>query len=406
MPQLDALTPLTMTFSVTVIIAALTLMAALYGNNNKTLIYAGICWLLEACALAFYMAPYGPTVTIWGANIALLLAYGFIWASMRTFAGKKVPWFRVAAGAVIWAGLCLWPTFIQSLNLRIATFSILILSYMLASLRDMWPSWRQDTLGISPVMFFLAINSAFYFYRMIPLPATGSIWPSRVDMGVTIYEHTLFILGLSFSMLLMVRARTERHYQYASRHDDLTGLYNRRALFEQGAIMHTRTMDTGVSLAAVMCDLDWFKAINDQYGHAMGDKVLVLFSNVLLELAPERSICARLGGEEFLMLVPDTSPEDVQHLADTIHARLAEAMSSLPPDCTASIGISTSTSTSTDANDSLDHLITRADQALYAAKTAGRDCTQVWTARLANAETPNTRTRSSKDGRIQHQTGL
>ena len=216
----------------------------------------------------------------------------------------------------------------------------------------------------------------------MPLPATGSMWPARADMGVTVFEHILFILGLSFSMLLMVRARTERYYQYASQHDDLTGLYNRRALFERGSVLHAQAMNTGRPLAALMLDLDWFKSINDRYGHRMGDEVLTLFAKLLLEMAPEHGICARLGGEEFLMLVPDTTQKGARLLADTIHDRLPETIASLPPECSVSIGISINLDTDT----SLDCLIARADEALYAAKTAGRNCTRTWTLTSAEAQ--------------------
>jgi two-component system cell cycle response regulator len=151
--------------------------------------------------------------------------------------------------------------------------------------------------------------------------------------------------------------------------DPLTRLYNRRFLFSQlgalvsGARRHQRPM------AVALVDLDRFKAVNDDHGHETGDEVLVAAADALQRALRAEDVLGRLGGEEFLALLPDTDAEAAARTGERLRAAVADAGGPVP--VTASVGWAV-----LEDGEAPDALVRRADTALYDAKAAGRDCVQ------------------------------
>jgi diguanylate cyclase (GGDEF)-like protein len=150
--------------------------------------------------------------------------------------------------------------------------------------------------------------------------------------------------------------------------DPLTGLANRRALFDAIEDPQQRLRRAGV----LLIDLDHFKRINDRYGHAVGDAVLVDFAGVLQREVRQDCLCARYGGEEFLVLLEDASPSMLgglaQRLVGDVRARSLVLEGHEPLRYTISIGVALA-----EPGEPVESIIQRADEALYAAKDAGRD---------------------------------
>jgi len=160
--------------------------------------------------------------------------------------------------------------------------------------------------------------------------------------------------------------------------DDLTGLANRRRFMEVLKLEVERSRRHGSNLALVMIDIDGFKAINDTYGHAFGDRVLVEVAKALQGDARVTDLAARYGGDEFMVLMPSTGAEEATSAAERIRKRIAERPVSdgkitLP--ISVSAGISASEADRTATPDTLAHL---ADEAMYAAKHAGGNATRTW----------------------------
>jgi diguanylate cyclase (GGDEF)-like protein len=165
--------------------------------------------------------------------------------------------------------------------------------------------------------------------------------------------------------------------------DDLTGLRNRRSILNTASILDRSEAHTG-SLSLLMIDIDHFKTINDRFGHQVGDDMLRLVSGVLRTQVRTTDIVGRYGGEEFLVLMPDTGPEGALLVAEKVRRAVAEKVIQ-PVPVTISIGVAT-----TSENDvTLDRTLSRADAALYAAKEAGRNRVHVASPqeRLPTAET-------------------
>jgi diguanylate cyclase (GGDEF)-like protein len=167
------------------------------------------------------------------------------------------------------------------------------------------------------------------------------------------------------------RRATEQFRQLALR-DPLTGLYNRRHVDAQLEQLVATAMRDGTELSVALVDLDFFKRVNDTFSHGVGDQVLRQVAALLGTAVAEPALAARLGGEEFVLVLPGTDPATAaafcERLRETVRRHpWAELTGSLP--VTASIGVTTYTGGTTSAST----LLSLADRNLYAAKHAGRD---------------------------------
>jgi two-component system, cell cycle response regulator len=203
-----------------------------------------------------------------------------------------------------------------------------------------------------------------------------------LDMGVNDY-----LMRPVDKQELKARVSTQiRRYRYTERlrnsvkasiemsiTDPLTGLYNRRYLETHLNHLIEHYINRGKSLSVVSVDVDFFKAINDTHGHDVGDKVLKELAVRLRANTRSVDLCCRVGGEEFIMVLPNTATD----LSSRIAERLRRAIASKSFDCglsqlvpvTASVGVANLQG----AEDTLEKLLKRADQALYTAKNEGRN---------------------------------
>lgn len=169
-----------------------------------------------------------------------------------------------------------------------------------------------------------------------------------------------------------LRAERERADALA-REDELTGLSNRRAFFELAGKLLPQAQRSQQPLSLLQFDLDWFKRINDEHGHEAGDQLLHHVGDLVGRFVRESDVAARVGGEEFVLLLPDTDHAQACQLAH----RLRRCLASVALDYRGlSLGISASFGVASlvHADTGIDDLLLRADHALYRAKHAGRDC--------------------------------
>ncbi len=161
-------------------------------------------------------------------------------------------------------------------------------------------------------------------------------------------------------------------FEKASTTDFLTGLSNRRQLLRLGFPLLSHANRSKTPVVVAMMDVDFFKRVNDNYGHDIGDLVLQQLGVLLSERFKRRSdVIARYGGEEFCVIAAHVDESNVFELFDNFRAMLANHQIKLPTQTisvTVSIGVSTKLSTN------LDDMISEADRLLYKAKQAGRNC--------------------------------
>jgi diguanylate cyclase (GGDEF)-like protein len=160
--------------------------------------------------------------------------------------------------------------------------------------------------------------------------------------------------------------------------DELTKAYNRRFFSEKIRDLFNKHKQTGQLLSIMMVDVDHFKKVNDNYGHLVGDEVLIRVSELLSRLTPENGFCCRYGGEEFAILLPKMGIEQATYNAELIRNEVLRLSFASAPDLksTISIGLATADFAILDVKQGLHHyedLIKYADDALYEAKTSGRN---------------------------------
>lgn len=186
---------------------------------------------------------------------------------------------------------------------------------------------------------------------------------------------------------LLARVRTQirrRRYQERLRSnyeesialastDALTGVYNRRYLDAHLDQMLNRAHEEKKSLSIAFCDIDHFKNLNDTYGHPAGDAVLVEFSKRLQRNLRSFDLVARMGGEEFVVLMPDTQTERAERIAERLRQRIEETPFLLPGGESVRVTISVGVTTSVETDDFGSDLVKRADDAMYRAKKSGRN---------------------------------
>ncbi|RME44641.1 MAG: diguanylate cyclase, partial [Chloroflexi bacterium] len=196
----------------------------------------------------------------------------------------------------------------------------------------------------------------------------GKFTPDQIDLAVTIGGQVAASIE---------NAQLYSRMQHMAITDSLTGLYNRRGIFELGSHEINRARRFDRPLAAIMFDLDHFKRINDTHGHPIGDQVLAgLAARCRLSLR-DVDLLGRYGGEEFAVLLSETSLSDAQRVAERLRRRVAWAPFETdrgPMRVTISLGVAPLDEHCQD----LTALLERADQALYAAKQAGRNQVCVW----------------------------
>ena len=156
-----------------------------------------------------------------------------------------------------------------------------------------------------------------------------------------------------------------RKLEYHASHDALTGIFNRRAVIEQ-----TNEVFSRESAVMIVLDIDHFKRINDEFGHPVGDRVILGVTDCLRRTIGEAGVVGRVGGEEFTVLLPRMSLNEAVHMAQTLRAVIVGHTFGPPVDrpVTASFGLSANP-----RGTDFDTAYNQADTALYAAKRAGRN---------------------------------
>ncbi len=244
-----------------------------------------------------------------------------------------------------------------------------------------WPVlWTTFFFGPKGGVAIVCCVGVAHAGTLLVLPAASS-YPGRwldVMVSCSVLVVVTLMLARRNRDLLAVLASEART-------DALTALLNRRGFDERAAVELTRARREGTSIAVVIFDVDYFKRINDEWGHDTGDAVLARTAAVLTEQTRDIDVVARLGGEEFAVLMPSCDAEGAACLADRTREAVAQAQSKGMPAVRMSAGLAAAP-----APETVQELLQAADIALYRAKGAGRDRTERFDARApaATAQPP------------------
>ena len=311
-------------------------------------------------------------------NAALLLGYVLWFVGTLEHLGGRANWRNLLLILVAAVSATTWFSFVhENFRLRVVIVAGLCAAinaqHLFVLVRAPRAARFGQTIGITSVVSWLSALTCVYGLRAVhavafPQGPSSLLEQSGVQVAyIACFTICNLMLVLGFATMASddVRARIE---EQATR-DPLTCALNRRALADALARELSRCRRGGHPLSVLMLDVDHFKKVNDEFGHPVGDRVLVHLCGRLAALMRPHDVFARYGGEEFLIALPETDATAAKKVAQRILFHLAAADDSGLPQITVSIGISEWT----DMSETAESLIARADQALYIAKQNGRN---------------------------------
>lgn len=307
---------------------------------------------------------------------ALTLSPALLWTSARLFNGLRPYLALVPFGAGIVAAINLLPPDLPVPEIRGGISTLINAAYLLAAAWTLAMRSRERLVSRWPLAALILLHTAVLLTGPIAAARSGG----AVDMpavnslfGMIHFEALLFIIGTTIFVVASMRESSELRHKQAAETDSLTGLPNRRDFLDKGARLLERARhDSGV-LAVAAIDLDRFKAVNDNFGHAIGDQALRLFADVARKTLRPNDLVGRLGGEEFAVILPGSDLAAALAMAERLRRAFAEAAAIVDGrelNATFSAGIA---GTEGRPELALSDLLQRADTALYNAKRNGRD---------------------------------
>ncbi|WP_434725717.1 diguanylate cyclase [Mesorhizobium sp. RIZ17] len=301
----------------------------------------------------------------------LLLGFSVMLGAAYQYRTRRSPVPRIALGAGLSFALALPPMALGYDGLGFILENALAALLLFGTAYEYWRGRAEAPVHLIGVSLLYSLTAVSFVLCAAVLAWDGKLvlghapsnWAEDLSLVIVIASMT----GIGALSLALNQGRLARHHQREAQTDALTGLLNRRALFD----LHGKTA-VGAFTAVVVFDLDGFKAVNDQFGHAAGDEVLKVFAEVLsADLRPGDSV-ARMGGEEFAMVLRRTLPETAEATAERVRsafaARTVETETG-PLRCTVSAGFAFGSADGM----SFDKVLSAADKALYAAKRGGRN---------------------------------
>lgn len=312
------------------------------------------------------------------ANALYLGTITMSYAGFRRFLGRSVPWRWLAGGALAaMAALVFFHHVVESAPLRIVAMSLYHGAVCFAigfTLREtVEPRLRYSFTFTRSAALVLGVGHAWRgtFYAIDAYQPYSLLEASTYNL-VFFAIGTLALPALTLGAVMMANARLIAASTHAADHDHLTGAASRRAFFAFAKRELARAERRGSGLGLLLVDADHFKRINDTHGHGVGDQVLRDLVERTQQVIRKIDYCARLGGEEFAVLLPDADDGTVLAVAQRLRAALERG----PQEGTGAAGVSYTVSIGVamlQPGEDITSLMARADTALYAAKAGGRN---------------------------------
>ncbi len=302
-------------------------------------------------------------------NALIMLGTYGLYVGSQQFFGARVRWKPHLALIVAVNLVLLWFTFGQE---HYPTRLVLVASYLCFNFSTHAVLVSRHSQGHFSARFTFTVlvgAAASQLMRVITTAAWSASGLLEQTPQNTLYVvvYPVVMLLLSIGLVLLATDRLRQELEHMASHDGLTHTRTRGHMNDRLGSELARSRRHGQPLAALLMDLDHFKAINDRHGHLAGDLALVDFVRLVEQQLRQSDILGRFGGEEFLALLPHTDAQQACAVAERIRAACAEQQRAAP--FTVSIGVGAARPDT----DSVDDLLARCDTALYQAKAQGRN---------------------------------
>lgn len=298
--------------------------------------------------------------------------YCIVYVDKMPLAGTTKRWIQIAAA--ITAGFILLYLAGANTGTRVFVSAMILAGYSLAAAAGLYCCKQTTSLRKTLAVFFVVLAVSQIVRALDALPR-GADYPlfaaSSLQMisFISIYMHTLIS---TMAYLLISREVTDIKLKKAATRDYLTGIYNRMQFIQLSEKLLSLMIRQKKPTTVFMIDFDFFKVINDTYGHDAGDRVLIHFSQKVQSIIRNEDLFGRYGGEEFIIFAPNTTAEAALAMGGKIKAVIEASLDkdTSIPGYTVSIGAATMIPKNLA---DLDTLIVQADQALLTAKRNGRN---------------------------------
>ena len=331
-------------------------------GSGAVLSYSGLLALVPSTVIAFSLMTVG---------------FVFLFVGAKQISARRVPTGFLLLLSIVAIGIVMLPVLLGFVGVGIATFNFVAAFLLYITAKEYGSVYHEAPVPVVGMMTLYLLTAVSFFL-------CGSVivfqqqWvmtslPSNLAEDFNAIMALIGITGIGALSLTFTQSRIARRHANEARTDSLTGLLNRRALYDCLAVDEMRAGDS-----VIVFDLDAFKSINDSHGHTVGDRVLLEFASIIRAHAGPGAIIARIGGEEFVLILRQTSNVNVLATADKIRKTFASASFDTTRDpfsTTTSAGIAFLTA----ADSGFETVFRRADAALYRAKDLGRNriCTEL-----------------------------
>jgi diguanylate cyclase (GGDEF)-like protein len=308
-------------------------------------------------------------------NAMMILADAIKWQASRQFANRRPSLLLTVAGPIAFL-LAAHSGYVEHFDGRLILVCSIMATYNFAAAIELSYADGEELMSRWPAVILLALTGVGFLSWLplivaMPIHEASAVFSSSWFPAV-ILVTLLIRIALAFTVLSLAKERQEMEQRVDALTDPLTGLPNRRALFEAADAIGQRRILGGTPVAVLLFDLDHFKETNDSFGHELGDSVLKLFAATVARHLNGPSIVGRLGGEEFAAILPGADAATAVGVAEAVRrafARSAAFVNGLAVGATVSVGAASDVNVDND----LSGLLRRADAALYVAKRAGRN---------------------------------
>jgi diguanylate cyclase (GGDEF)-like protein len=279
----------------------------------------------------------------------------------------KIKHGRLPLGLVCFLA-CLSVLFLPPQQVFAVQAGIATLFFAAAGALCSWRAWQQRNIGdaiIAYAALVMVVGIPVALYQL--LEQNNYPGAQAIAFGVHSCAYALVAIGFLASVLI----EYQQHLSHLATEDPLTGLLNRRGLEDALSLSLAQAARKALNTSAIMVDIDHFKRVNDSFGHEVGDQVIKLVAEFLRTMSRASDVVARTGGEEYLLILPDTSLDAARVLAERIRMAIAEhplLVSRQRIPVTVSLGVASVTGEA-----DLDELYKEADRAMYLAKRGGRN---------------------------------
>lgn len=360
---------------ITALLGLFLLVLWIQDRSVRALGWWAVAYLIGGVAVALWMIE--PLAALPGINqiasALLFVACGLIWSGARVFHGRDILLPASVAGAIVWLMASPFPAISQSNSGRIVLSSLIIACYAVLTAIELRRDRRNPERArlrtiLVPVTHGAVFLSPILSMHLFPDSGIGS---GREWFAMFALLTLIYVVGTAFIVVVMAKERAVLIHKTAASTDPLTGLFNRRGFMEAAQQLVETQRRRGQPVTVLMFDLDHFKSINDRFGHDVGDDALRMFGATIAVNMRTNDVVGRLGGEEFAAILPGSLANAVP-VAERVRVAFQAAgvtISGHAIGATVSIGAAGASASACE----ISSLLSRADQALYRAKTAGRN---------------------------------